>query len=154
MSCPIAIASDHAGFRLKSGLIKTFSSWDWKDLGPSNTDRVDYPDYALKVAEWVAQEPDTRRGILVCGSGIGMSMAANKVAGIRAAVVDNPVMARLSKEHNNSNILCLGERFSALPYASEMVQAWMDAEFDPALESNQRHLSRIHKIHQIDGWTK
>lgn len=144
----ILIASDHAGFDLKQALQKSMTSYTWTDLGPSSPLRVDYPDFAEKLAKKIVK--DNCAGILICGSGIGMSIAANKIDGIRAAVVENTTSARLAKEHNNANVLCLGARFLAPEYAAEIIEAWLSASFDPK-ESGGRHEARIAKIKLLEG---
>lgn len=162
----IAFASDHAGVELKAALISTLSSSDellelglsdycqgdgdsstiqCLDLGPTRPDRVDYPDYAKKVAQAVLKKK-ADLGVLICGSGIGMSISANKFPGIRAALVENPLSARLAKEHNHANILCLGARFVAPPYAASILAAWLSAHFDP----QSRHQDRIKKIAALE----
>jgi len=106
----IAIGADHAGFELKEKIKSHFSNEiDFLDFGTFNTERVDYPDFAKNVAQAI-QKNEVDLGILICGSGIGMSIAANKLSKIRAAVVESKQTAKLSKEHNNANILCLGAR--------------------------------------------
>ncbi len=143
MSAPaqsILIAADHAGVELKQLLQKLLSHLKWEDLGTMTTSPVDYPDYAKKLAEKAVKE--NRLGVIICGSGIGVAIAANKVAGARATVVENPVMARYAREHNHVNILCLGARFVAPQYAAEIVKAWLEAT--PTTE--QRHLNRIEKL--------
>ncbi|HLE01829.1 MAG TPA: ribose 5-phosphate isomerase B [Bdellovibrionota bacterium] len=141
----IAIASDHAGFEMKAAIQKTLRDWKWRDLGPLNDDRVDYPDFAAKLGKSVANG-QVERGILICGSGIGMSIAANKIPGIRAAVVENPSAARLSREHNDANVLCLGSRFLAPAYGAEIARAWLEAGFS----DDARHRNRIKKIHALE----
>lgn len=141
----ILIASDHAGVELKAQLIKRLPAWEWNDLGPYDSTRVDYPDYAEELAKKISSG-QARRGILICGSGIGMSIAANKIAGIRAALVENPIAARLSREHNDSNILCLGSRFVAPEYGSEIAEEWLKAEFS----NDPRHQGRLQKIKAIE----
>ncbi|MCC7440415.1 MAG: ribose 5-phosphate isomerase B [Bdellovibrionales bacterium] len=142
----LLIASDHAGFALKQTLQKLTPDLKWRDLGPTDEGRVDYPDFAERVAREVAGSNGSALGVLVCGSGIGMSIAANKVAGIRAAVVENPVAARLAREHNDANVLCLGSRFLAPEYAAEILRAWIGARFEGG-----RHADRVRKIAQIKG---
>ena len=142
----VLIASDHAGVELKAQLIKRLPNWDWEDLGPDESSRVDYPDYAEILSKKIASG-QASRGILICGSGIGMSIAANKVKGIRAALVENPIAARLSREHNDSNVLCLGSRFVAAEYGSEIAEEWLNAEFS----RDSRHQQRIDKIAAIEG---
>ena len=144
----ILIASDHAGFELKNRIQKALPGYEWEDLGPINGDRVDYPDFAEKLAQRIATGT-AKRGILICGSGIGMSIAANKVAGVRAAVVENPIAARLAREHNDANVLCLGSRFLAAEYGSEIAQAWLDTPFS----GDARHQARIDKIAKLERKT-
>ncbi len=141
----VVIASDHAGYELKAAIQKLLPDWKWLDLGPLNGDRVDYPDFAQKLAERVSKG-EFSQGILVCGSGIGMSIAANKVAGIRAAVVENPVAARLSREHNDANVLCLGSRFIAPEYGAEIARVWLETPFS----GDARHSARVKKITQLE----
>ena len=140
----IAIASDHAGFELKEFLRKNFTDVEWLDFGPSNADRTDYPDYAAKVAQHVAKQSGSL-GVLVCGSGIGMCIAANKFAGIRAAVVESEQTAKLAKAHNNANILCLGARILDPNRAKEILKAWLETPFEGC-----RHQDRIAKIAKLD----
>jgi ribose 5-phosphate isomerase B len=145
MAKPILIASDHAGIELKAAIQKAVKDVTWKDLGPVGTGRVDYPDFAKLLAEEIsAGRAD--RGVLICGSGIGMSIAANKVPGIRAAVVENPVAARLSREHNDANVLCLGSRFIAPEYGAEIVETWLNTKFS----GDERHQNRIRKIAELE----
>lgn len=143
----IALASDHAGFPLKED-IKEFlqqRGYTVRDFGPVNCASVDYPDYALAVAEAVAQG-QFQQGILICGTGIGMSMVANKVKGIRAALCQEPFSARMSREHNNANILCLGQRILGTGLAQAVVEAWLEADF-----AGDRHKKRLEKITQYEG---
>lgn len=140
-SLPLLIASDHAGVEFKNSLKKILSHLQWEDLGPlAESPSVDYPDYAKKLGLKIAQE--NRLGILICGSGIGMSIAANRIAGVRAALVENPVSSRLAREHNHANVLCLGARILAAPYAAEIVLAWLSATPSP----EARHLGRVQKL--------
>ncbi|MGK5081739.1 ribose 5-phosphate isomerase B [Bdellovibrionota bacterium FG-1] len=141
----VLIASDHAGVALKSFIQQALPGWEWEDLGPLGNGRVDYPDFAKTLSEKIVSGSATQ-GVLVCGSGIGMSIAANKVAGIRAAVVENPVGARLSREHNDANVLCLGSRFIAPEYGAEIVQTWLNTPFS----GDPRHQARIDKITQLE----
>ena len=143
-SLPLLIASDHAGFDLKEAVQKLLSHLKWEDLGPASASpSVDYPDFAAKLARRVVTEK--RMGVLICGSGIGMSIAANRIKGVRAALVENPVSARLAREHNHANVLCLGARFVAAPYAGEMIRAWLEAT--PNTET--RHQARVDKLESI-----
>lgn len=145
---PIWIAADHAGFALKAELQKILSQWKWVDLGVHSRESADYPDFAEKLCEKVVAEKG--QGILVCGSGIGMSIAANKIPGIRAALVENPVSARLSKQHNHTNVLCLGARFLGPEYAAEIVQTWLETPVD----SDPRHLRRVQKTALLEKKSK
>ena len=145
----VAIASDHGGFGLKRELIFHLAQrgHEVHDLGPLTSDSVDYPAYAELVARQVgAREVDA--GVLVCGSGIGKSIAANKVAGVRAAVVQDVEHARLAREHNDANVLCLGGRFTAAPLAADMVDAWLSTEC-----TGERHRKRITLIADIENRT-
>lgn len=141
----VLIASDHAGVELKSALQKLLPQWEWEDLGPPSSSRVDYPDFAERLARKVANQ-EAPLGVLICGSGIGMSIAANKISGIRAALAENPISARLSREHNDANILCLGARFLAPQYAAEITQAWLETPFT----DDPRHRGRIQKIAALE----
>ncbi len=145
MKKTIWIGSDHAGIDLKSAVKQELSSqYDVKDVGPNDTTSVDYPDYGEKVAREVAKDL-TSEGILICGSGIGMSIVANKVAGIRAALVHSVETATLSKQHNNANVLCLGARTTDSKLALQMVRAWLNTKFE-----GDRHQRRIDKISNLD----
>jgi len=141
MSEKIWIASDHAGVTLKSFLKEHSPEYLWEDLGAYDEHPVDYPDYARSVCLQVLAHPGTW-GVLICGSGIGMSIAANRIPPIRACLVENPIAARLSREHNHANVLCLGARFLAPPYAWEILQTWMKTPFG----NGENHLKRIQKL--------
>ena len=136
------IASDHAGYALKSSLVDFLQSSgvSIQDYGPVEPTRCDYPDFAHTVCTAI-QQGEVQAGILVCGTGIGMSMTANKHTGIRAAVVSDVFSARATKQHNNANILCLGERVVGQGLAQEIVMAWLEATFEGG-----RHQSRIDKM--------
>ena len=138
----LGVASDHAGFSLKLALVEYLQSAGItiQDFGPTEATRCDYPDFAHKVCEAVQQEA-VQAGLLVCGTGIGMSMTANKHVGIRAAVVSDVFSARATKQHNNANVLCLGERVVGVGLAQEIVDAWMNATFEGG-----RHQGRIDKL--------
>ena len=142
----LAIASDHGGFALKQEVVQSLKKKNITvvDLGNHGTESVDYPDYASQVAEKVSRG-EVDAGLLLCGTGIGMSMVANKFKGVRAAVVSDPVSARLTKEHNNANVLCLGGRVVDGVKAWEIVQAWLDAKFEGG-----RHERRLEKIREIE----
>ena len=138
----IALASDHAGFFLKEELKKLLSEMGhrYTDFGTDSQESCDYPDFAFPAAEAVASG-ECDAGILVCGSGIGMSMCANKVKGIRAALCYTPEAARLSRLHNNANVLCLAARLTQKETALEIVRVWLQTEFEGG-----RHLRRVNKI--------
>ena len=110
---------------------------------------MDYPDFAAELATRITRG-EASRGILICGSGIGMSIAANKIAGIRAALVENPIAARLSREHNDANVLCLGARFVAPEYAAEIARAWLKTPFSRR-PRRRRHAARVEKIAKIES---
>lgn len=141
----IALGSDHGGYELKRNLKDALadSGHDLVDLGTDSEESVDYPDFALPVARKVASG-ECDLGVLVCGTGIGVSITANKVAGVRAALVHDVATARLAREHNRANILCLGGRILAPSLAEEMVRVWLDAEFE------ERHQARLDKITEIE----
>lgn len=142
----VLIASDHAGVTLKKALQEQLPEWTWEDLGPIENVRVDYPDYAQLLASKIL-EGIADQGILICGSGIGMSIAANKIPGIRAAVVENPSAARLAREHNDTNVLCLGSRFIAPEYGVEIAKIWLTTSFS----GDTRHLQRLEKIRSLES---
>lgn len=145
----IYIASDHAGVVLKAAIVDHLvknESVNLVDLGPSSDDRVDYPDFAAKVAEKVSQSPNDVRGILVCGSGVGVSIVANKYANVRAALCTTVQLAKLSRQHNNANVICLGERILKEKNALMMVDTWLTTAFEEG-----RHADRVKKIHAITG---
>ncbi len=137
----LILAADHGGFELKE-IIKDYLSkrYDIEDLGTYNNDSVDYPDYGINAGQAVANGL-ADYAIIVCGSGIGISIAANKVPGIRAALCHNVEYAKLSKEHNNANILALGGRFLTPDEAKSIVDTWLNTEFEGG-----RHQNRINKI--------
>ncbi len=146
MSKKIALAADHAGFEEKEKLKSTLNELgiEFDDMGTTSTDSVDYPDYALKAARAVANG-DFDQGLLVCGSGTGMAIAANKVHGVRAAVAWSPDIARLARQHNNANILALPARFISDDQTKEIVKAWFDADFEGG-----RHERRVEKIEKAE----
>jgi ribose 5-phosphate isomerase B len=146
-SMRIALGSDHAGFDLKAVIAKTLTDWghDTLDLGTDNaTDSVDYPDFGAAVGRSVASG-DCDLGVAVCGSGIGISIAANKVPGVRAAVVHDVTSAHLAREHNHANVLCLGSRLTGSAVAIESLEAWLNAT---PLEGH--HVARIAKLAGLD----
>ncbi len=142
----LAIGADHGGVNLKE-IIKNYLAErgiEVKDFGTFGTTSVDYPDIAKKVADSIVNG-ECENGILVCGTGIGMSIAANKVDGIRAAHVTDTYSARMAKEHNNAHIICLGERITGCDLAIEIVKAYLDAE-----HLGGRHGVRVEKIMNIE----
>jgi ribose 5-phosphate isomerase B len=148
----IAIGSDHAGYRLRLEAIKFLekSGYKVKDFGTYDEScSVDYPDYGLAVAEAV-KNGECEKGIIICGTGIGISMAANKVPGIRAALCTDSFMAKMSREHNNANILALGARVIGLDLALDIVNSWLKAEFLGERPKGERHKTRVDKITEIE----
>ncbi len=135
----IAIGSDHGGFILKGKIIKFLEEkgYEVKDYGTYSTESCDYPVYAKAVAKSVA-DGENEKGILVCGSGIGVSIAANKVKGVRAALCHESHSAMLSRLHNNANVLCLGERITGESLALNIVDVWLKSEYEGG-----RHQKRI-----------
>ncbi|WP_461832381.1 ribose 5-phosphate isomerase B [Aquifex sp.] len=145
----IAIGSDHAGFHLKER-IKEFlkgENYEVIDFGTHSTESTHYPIFAKEVAKAV-QEGKADRGILICGTGIGMSITANKFPGIRAALCTNEYMARMSRLHNNANVLCLGERVLGIELALSIVKVWLETPFEGG-----RHEKRIELIYEIEHET-
>ncbi len=142
----IALAADHAGFEDKEKLKKTLDEMGvaYDDMGTFSCDSVDYPDYARKVGEAVAGG-EYERGVLLCGSGTGMAIAANKVPGVRAAVAWNEDIAKLSRQHNDANVLALPARFVPQDEINKIVKAWFAADFEGG-----RHERRVEKIEQIE----
>ncbi|MBL77720.1 MAG: ribose 5-phosphate isomerase B [Acidimicrobiales bacterium] len=138
----IAVSSDHAGFALKQHLADVLRDLGHEvlDLGAHSADRVDYPDFGEAVGRAVAGG-DADLGVCVCGSGLGIAMAANKVPGVRAAPVHDVTSARLTRQHNDCNVLCLGERLIGAEVAVDAVRAWLDAEFEGG-----RHEGRVAKL--------
>ena len=143
----IAVGSDHAGYSLKQRLATELRTLGHEvlDLGAHDADRVDYPDFGAAVGRAVAGAA-ADLGVCECGSGIGIAMAANKVPGVRAAPVHDATSARLARQHNDANVLCLGERLLDPDVASEAVLAWLDAEFEGG-----RHVGRVAKLAELDG---
>ena len=141
----IAIGADHGGFELKEAIKKHLNKrgLEYKDFGADAPVSCDYPEYGKTVAHAIANG-ECDRGILVCGTGIGISMAANKVKGIRAAVCTDCFMAQATREHNNSNILALGARVVGEGLALKIVDTFLDTEFS----NDERHIRRIEKIEE------
>ncbi|NLK01421.1 MAG: ribose 5-phosphate isomerase B [Clostridia bacterium] len=144
----IAIGSDHGGYILKERIVEHLSKnplYKLKDFGTFDSQSVDYPDFAREVAVPVSGG-EFDRGILCCGTGIGVSIAANKVPGIRAALCGDTFSARASREHNDANILCVGERVIGPGLALDIVDIWLESEF-----SGDRHGRRVQKIKDIEN---
>ena len=142
----IAIASDHGGFELKETVIAQLlnDGWEIDDLGPNNEDSVDYPDYGIKLAEIIANKK-VERGIVICGTGVGMSIVVNRFPGIRGTLCSDIYTAKMSREHNDSNILIMGGRVIGRGLASEIVDTWLNTAFEGG-----RHQRRLDKINEID----
>lgn len=136
------IGTDHAGLELKDWTVELLKAkgHEVHDFGPFSADRVDYPDYAHEVATAVLENEGTQ-GILICGSGIGMSMAANKHHGIRAALCHDAYTAIVARGHNNANVLCFGERIIGKGVAGSIIEAWIASSFEGG-----RHTQRVKKI--------
>jgi ribose 5-phosphate isomerase B len=141
------VATDHAGVDLKDYTVELLRTKGHEviDLGPFDKDRVDYPDYAVKVAQSVLTDTQSQ-GILICGSGIGMSMAANRFHGIRAALCHDAYTAQVARGHNDANILCFGERIVGKGVAESIIDGWLSSSFEGG-----RHCGRVEKIEAIQG---
>ena len=139
----IYIGSDHGGYEMKNTLKEYLigGGHDVIDLGCFSTDAIDYPDIAREVSEKVWENPDSR-GVLVCGTGIGMQMSANKIPGIRATVATDENMAEMSRRHNNANVITLGGRTTGIDMAKKIVDKFMTTDF----ENEERHVRRVAKI--------
>ncbi|HKJ05056.1 MAG TPA: ribose 5-phosphate isomerase B [Geopsychrobacteraceae bacterium] len=137
------IASDHGGLELKEAIVKLLAErgLPHSDMGPINLNSVDYPDYGAKVAGAVSTG-EAESGILICGTGIGMSIVANKFQNVRAALVHDPFTAQMAKEHNNANVLVLGGRILSVAQGVELVKVWLDTRYEGG-----RHQLRLDKIH-------
>ncbi len=143
----LAIGCDHGGFELKEEVLKflkTIANIQVQDLGPAGKDSVDYPDYGARISESVSSGA-ADRGILICGTGIGMSIVANRYPGVRAALCHDHFTAQMSREHNDANILVMGERVIGKGVALEIVKTWLDTEF-----AGGRHQKRLDKITAIE----
>ena len=143
----IAIGCDHGGLSHKEKIKEKLTEWgyEYKDFGTYDESSCDYPDIAKEVAEAI-KSGKCDKGILICGTGIGMSIAANKVSGIRAAHVTDTFSAKMSREHNNAHIICLGERITGIEVAFEIVKAYLEAEFQGG-----RHEQRVNKIMALEN---
>jgi len=140
----LCIASDHGGVELKKAikqfLTQSYSNIQVQDLGPFSADSCDYPDFADALVQRVLNK-SCERGILICGTGIGISIRANRYKGIRAAVVHDAFTAEYAKKHNNANVLCLGARVLNVPTATSLLKIWLDTSFEGG-----RHEKRIEKL--------
>lgn len=143
----IAIGCDHGGFELKEHIIKHLAETgvEYKDYGTYSEDSVDYPDCAKPVCKAI-QDGTATAGILICGTGIGISMAANKHKGIRAALCGDVYSAKMTKMHNDANVICLGGRVTGRELAFMIIDTWLATEFEGG-----RHAARIKKIHEIEN---
>jgi ribose 5-phosphate isomerase B len=140
----LAIASDHAGLQLKKFLVQEMKEVEFLDFGPQSSDSVDFPDFAAKACAAITSGK-CERAILICGTGLGMSISANKIHGIRAAHVESIFTAQLATEHNNANVLCIGERVTGTTNALAMARIWLNSKFE------SRHQKRIDKITALEG---
>lgn len=142
----IFVGSDHGGFELKAAVLELLRKREIEcaDLGTDGSHSVDYPDFAAKVASAVSSG-EAELGILICGTGIGMSISANKFPGVRAALVHDQFTAQMSREHNNANILVMGGRVLSPEQGQKMVETWLDAEFEGG-----RHQNRLDKIAALE----
>ncbi len=142
----VYIGADHAGVLIKDFVKQLFEKrgFEVEDMGTHTTERVDYPDYAKKVAKAVAADKDSW-GVLICGTGIGMSIAANKIKGIRAAEVHDYYTAKMARAHNDANVLCFGERVVGEGVIESIVEAWCETHFEGG-----RHLNRVKKIMALE----
>lgn len=142
----IAVASDHRGYQMKTRLVQLLESMEHEviDYGPSDAANVDYPDYARLVARSVASQ-DTERGILICGTGIGMCITANKFAGVRAAPCHDTVTAEYSRLHNNANVVCLSSNQLSDAQAEQIISIWLSTSFEEG-----RHARRLQKIVDVE----
>ena len=142
----LAIASDHAGFELKENIIAFLKNKKvaLEDYGPENSDRVDYPDYGISIAKAI-QEKKIDRGIVICGTGVGMSIVVNRFPGIRGTLCADLYTTKMCREHNDSNILIMGGRVIGKGLAEEIVTTWLDTPFEGG-----RHQKRLDKIEDID----
>ncbi len=142
MTIKLAVASDHAGLPLKEYVKDNFKAVpvEWVDLGTNSTDSVDYPDYGKKLADAVAAG-HAEFGVAICGSGIGISIACNRNPKVRAAMCTDSTMARLAREHNDANIVCMGQRLTGTEIALDILKAFLETKF-----AGGRHTGRVEKL--------
>jgi ribose 5-phosphate isomerase B len=147
MTSTIVVGSDHAGLKLKEYLKDRLRAWghEVEDVGTSSTESCDYPEFGARVGRRVVELGGDARGVCVCGSGIGISMAANKIAGVRAALVSEPTAARLSRQHNDANVICFGERLTGVAVAEESLRVWLETPFEGG-----RHARRVALLDELD----
>jgi ribose 5-phosphate isomerase B len=143
----VVVGSDHAGYKLKQYLKDRLAAWghDVEDVGAHSDERCDYPRFGEAVGRRVVELGSDARGLCVCGSGIGISMAANKVPGVRAALVSEPTAAKLSRQHNDANVICFGERLIGPAVAEEALRVWLEAPFEGG-----RHAARVAQLGELD----
>jgi ribose 5-phosphate isomerase B len=143
----VVVGSDHAGYKLKQYLKDRLTAWghDVEDVGTDSEERCDYPRFGEAVGRRVVALGEGARGVCVCGSGIGISIAANKVAGVRAALINEPTAARLSRQHNDANVACFGERLIGQAVAEEALRVWLEAPFEGG-----RHAARVAQLGALD----
>ena len=136
----VVVGSDHAGYKLKEHLKERLTAWghEVEDVGTHSADSCDYPVFGVAVGKRVAALGGDARGVAVCGSGIGISIAANRVPGVRAALVQEPTAARLSRQHNDANVICFGERLIGVAVAEESLRVWLETPFEGG-----RHARRV-----------
>ena len=146
----IVIASDHGGFSLKVDIVSFLKElgYEVNDMGPKNQNSVDYPDYGIRIAQAVTQNTNSR-GIVICGTGIGMSIVVNRFTGIRGTLCSDLYTAKLCREHNDSNILIMGGRVVGYGLARGIVKVWLSTPFEGG-----RHQKRLDKINQFDKSNK
>lgn len=140
----IAIASDHGGYEMKETIKQHYSAFEWLDLGTKSTDSVDYPDYAKKMVHAILGH-EAEIGILICGTGVGISIAANRFHGIRAALIYNNEVAKMAKQHNNANVLVFGGRTMAVNDVIKYIDTFLQSEYEGG-----RHQRRLDKIEDTE----
>ena len=140
MKREVAIACDHGGYDLKEEIKARFSDITWVDLGTDSTDSVDYPDFGKKMGDAIASG-DVQSGIIICGTGIGISIAANRNPAVRCGLCTDTTMARLTREHNDANVLAIGARITGVESAMDIVDVFLNTEFEGG-----RHARRVEKL--------
>ena len=140
MKREVAIACDHGGYDLKEEIKSRFSDITWVDLGTNSTDSVDYPDFGKKMGDAIASG-DVQSGIIICGTGIGISIAANRNPAVRCGLCTDTTMARLTREHNDANVLAIGARITGVESAMDIVDVFLNTEFEGG-----RHARRVEKL--------